>query len=256
MTVLPPGRSSTTPELGGAGEGDVNGAVVEPTREDTTASSQADNVVAPVPIAPEQPSAQAQSPSQGQDLGPASSTVGIDEATPSPSQSPMETNLPAPLRTEAVQSSTTALVPVQAPTTPQRNAQACGNTVAPSGQPETTQPEGLQPTAPQPDPLLRNMTSGYASLSGFMSSDRVFTVFRRFDTLSVRSLLYLQDELSHLESRLNAVDQADRNQGTPAALWRLHSRRDDDNAERIALMAEIREKLKEYRRWSSSFPTC
>jgi hypothetical protein len=110
------------------------------------------------------------------------------------------------------------------------------------------QSEGLAPNRNPVEP--RNPTGGYASLSSFMASDKVFAIFRRFDVIAIRSLLYLQDELVELEESLHELDQADMNDGTPFDLWRLHSRRGDNNSERNEILVEIREKLKEYSRYS------
>jgi len=113
---------------------------------------------------------------------------------------------------------------------------------------------GIVPNPPQSEVSAPNQhatesrhpTGGYASLSSFMASDKVFTVFRRFDTISIRTLLYLQDELTELEESLHELDQTDMNDGTPFDLWRLHSRRGDNNEERNQILVEIREKLIEY----------
>lgn len=61
----------------------------------------------------------------------------------------------------------------------------------------------------------RAATRGYASLSSFMASDKVFSVFRRFDEISIRTLLHLQDELCQLEESLQKLDQADTSDGSP-----------------------------------------
>jgi hypothetical protein len=80
-----------------------------------------------------------------------------------------------------------------------------------------------------------------------MASDKVFCIFRRFDTLSVRTLLYLQDELAELEERLNAIDEADVRYGRNPGLVSLHSRRHDTNDERKNIMRIIDEKVYAYR---------
>ncbi|CZR64715.1 uncharacterized protein PAC_14614 [Phialocephala subalpina] len=79
-----------------------------------------------------------------------------------------------------------------------------------------------------------------------MASDSVFRIFRRFDFLTVRTLLYLQDELCELEDRLNALDDSDLQSGNHAHTVSLHSRRHDQNQQQKALPAEIQVKLKTY----------
>lgn len=88
---------------------------------------------------------------------------------------------------------------------------------------------------------------GYPSLAAFMGSDADFFVVRGFRRLAARDLLHRQDELAELEEKLDAIDQADGRSGTPAALWNLHSHREDMNARRRELAREIRGKLANYR---------
>jgi len=84
---------------------------------------------------------------------------------------------------------------------------------------------------------------GYPEIASFIGSDKDFFIFRRFNVLSARNMLFLQDELVELEDKLEQVDLAESRSGH---LWNLHSRREDSNAARKALMAEIRVKLCEY----------
>jgi len=87
---------------------------------------------------------------------------------------------------------------------------------------------------------------GYPEIANFIGSDKDFFIFRRFDVLSARNMLFLQDELVELEEKLEQVDLAESRSGTARHPWNLHSRREDSNAARKALMAEIRVKLREY----------
>jgi len=89
---------------------------------------------------------------------------------------------------------------------------------------------------------------GYPALASFIGSDKDFFIFRRFNALSARSLLYLQDELIELEDKLLEIDLRESRSGGRLELWNLHSRREDSNRQRKALMAEAREKLREYRK--------
>jgi hypothetical protein len=83
-----------------------------------------------------------------------------------------------------------------------------------------------------------------------MSSDKVFNIFRRFDSLSTRNLLFFQDELCELEEKLAEIDKADLESGTHANLVSLHSRRYDSNNARKAVMEQLRVKIGEYREFT------
>jgi hypothetical protein len=80
-----------------------------------------------------------------------------------------------------------------------------------------------------------------------MSSDKVFSIFRRFDNLSTRNLLFLQDELCELEEKLSDIDKADLESGTHDRLVSLHSRRYDANDARKVIMSQLKAKIGEYR---------
>jgi hypothetical protein len=59
---------------------------------------------------------------------------------------------------------------------------------------------------------------GYPSLADFIASDRdkSTAIYRRFDRLSARNLLYLQSELQELEARQDALDAEDLHGGLQA----------------------------------------
>lgn len=84
---------------------------------------------------------------------------------------------------------------------------------------------------------------GYRELSEFIngSPSHTFQIFRRFGTLNVRCLLYMQDELSELEAKLAEYD---------ASEFGSLSRRYDQHPERGALINHITQKVREY----SKFP--
>lgn len=52
---------------------------------------------------------------------------------------------------------------------------------------------------------------GYPSLAAFVASDRDRTtlIYKRFDELAARNLLYLQSELAELQHQQRAFDQVD-----------------------------------------------
>ncbi len=99
---------------------------------------------------------------------------------------------------------------------------------------------------PPADPGLLEVP-GYPALAKFMGSDDDFMIFRAFKNLAARNLIVLQDELAEMEEQLNALDLADARLGDARALWNLHSRREDSNTQRHALLFNIRTKLAEYR---------
>jgi hypothetical protein len=98
---------------------------------------------------------------------------------------------------------------------------------------------------------------GYASLAAFIAEDRdkSTAIFRRFDRLSARNLLYLQSELAELEAKQDAFDKEDFKAGTEekasARSWPIFKQRAEENnkreKERMDLVKEIRGKIKEYR---------
>ena len=97
---------------------------------------------------------------------------------------------------------------------------------------------------PAPDP--QELRGGYASLSHFIASDKALCVFRRFDALATRNLLYMQDELCQIEQQLGELDMADMTSKVYDDLYSLHSRRFDRNEKRVVLMQRAAERLRGY----------
>ena len=99
---------------------------------------------------------------------------------------------------------------------------------------------------------------GYPSLAAFIASDcdKSTAIYRRFDRLSARNLLYLQSELLELEARQDALDAED-SRGTlkdkeSARSWQTLQRRaaepgDSREKEKVTVLEEIRKLIKEYR---------
>jgi len=84
---------------------------------------------------------------------------------------------------------------------------------------------------------------GYRGYCRFLASDDDFFFLRRFGVLHARVLLALQDQITVLEDKLDAIDQhagrkdnVDRHNGS----FRL------DDQDRLNLISEIHTKLKEY----------
>ena len=97
---------------------------------------------------------------------------------------------------------------------------------------------------------------GYPSLAAFIASDKdkSTVIYRRFDRLSARNLLYLESELVELEARQDAFDALDlagsMDDKQCARNWEFFKERaseDEGQKERMNLVQEIRAKIKEYR---------
>lgn len=111
---------------------------------------------------------------------------------------------------------------------------------------------------PEKDNIEVHYVPGYPSLAAFIAKDpdHSTAIYRRFDRLSARNLLYLQAELSTLEKRQDELDRQDmisddldakdkaRNWDT--LLARAESGSDDAAEERVKVAKAIREKIKEY----------
>ena len=94
---------------------------------------------------------------------------------------------------------------------------------------------------------------GYPSLAAFIASDKELAIYRSFDRLSARNLLYAQSELLYLEARLDALDKedqvADFQMRASARSWRkLHNPITDHDKERLECILSLRQALERYRR--------
>jgi hypothetical protein len=102
---------------------------------------------------------------------------------------------------------------------------------------------------------LKAPKEGFAEVSRWISLDRdnETFIFRKFDELAGRNLLYLQAELLILESRLAELDRLDAESDDidvkyAAKTWEPMAQQKGANSEiRLALVAEVRAKMKEYR---------
>ena len=114
------------------------------------------------------------------------------------------------------------------------------------------------PSDVEKDSVKIHYLKGYPSLAAFIASDKdkSTAIYRRFDRLSARNLLYLQSELADLQAQQDAFDEEDRNAGIEAkgiaSNWEAFRKKaaEADNGgqkERMELIKEIRGKMKEYR---------
>ena len=117
----------------------------------------------------------------------------------------------------------------------------------------------LPPPDPERNPEKPPLT-GYPSFSALISSDPDLQIYRRFDRLSARNILYLQSELLEAERRLDEFDAVDQ---TDAAFygdldvmlsircWESFARKakagNARERERMELIRRTRELVKEYR---------
>jgi hypothetical protein len=94
--------------------------------------------------------------------------------------------------------------------------------------------------------------TGYPSLAAFVASDRdrSTAIYKRFDRLAARNLLYLQSELAELQWKQDGFDKEDRNGDMnslqAARNWSHFKKRADADPSRLELVKEIRATLKEY----------
>lgn len=100
---------------------------------------------------------------------------------------------------------------------------------------------------------------GYPSLAAFIASDqdKSTAIYRRFDRLSARNLLYLQSELVELEAQQDTFDAEDLRSTTSTEErkstrdWRILKEKANEpgnirEKERLRLVEDIRNKIKEY----------
>ncbi|KAH0536681.1 hypothetical protein FGG08_006476 [Glutinoglossum americanum] len=122
---------------------------------------------------------------------------------------------------------------------------ACAASVAYSGK-----QCGEQNGSGQDFPTVESCPEGYPMLAAFLSSDHNFMVYRGFNYLHARCLLYQQDELVALERELDEMDGEDNSKGEKEREKRSLRSRDLDDARagqpRKALLKEIKDKLSEY----------
>ena len=94
----------------------------------------------------------------------------------------------------------------------------------------------------------------YPSFANFIASDPELSVFRRFDSLSSRNLLYLQSELLDLQAQIAEFDQEDYNEKNgnvilSAKCWETFAVRAEEHPrenERMETIRRIRVVMKEY----------
>ena len=112
---------------------------------------------------------------------------------------------------------------------------------------------------PYSPPLARSVSrlSGYPSFADFIAADADAAIYRKYEHLSARNILYLQSELHDLEGQLNELDSldlrekelCDEESQKIARYWRHYSGANSPRAmKHRELQEKIRSKIKEYRK--------
>jgi hypothetical protein len=127
--------------------------------------------------------------------------------------------------------------------------------------------------------VAAKLADGYRLFSDFISSDplRSTTIFRRFDRLAIRNLLYLESELAALESEVERLDmdmipetmfnhlgdwtilkaEAEyAEEDTTENISEEEARKQELMISRMRLVKKIRVKVKEYRKQVHSVIEC
>ncbi|KAH8724360.1 hypothetical protein GQ44DRAFT_655147 [Phaeosphaeriaceae sp. PMI808] len=110
--------------------------------------------------------------------------------------------------------------------------------------------------SPQDIEVGRRYARGYASFAEFVASDPELAIYRRFQHLSARNILYLQSELVEAENQLAEFDKEDREQNSVnfdailgTRCWislQSEATRSDRAEKRRNLIQKIRPLMKEY----------
>ena len=102
---------------------------------------------------------------------------------------------------------------------------------------------------------------GYAKVAQLMSAYDEFAILRRFKSLNLQNLLYLQAEITHLEAELDELARRDKMRGGReyhASDWwslSLGENANEGDLEQWEKVLELREKLDKYSRFSpEAFP--
>lgn len=98
----------------------------------------------------------------------------------------------------------------------------------------------------------------HSTFAEFIATDDELPIFRRFDRLNARNLLYLQSELIALEAQLRALDYDDAKDGSmdvmqSAKCWEtllLRAGEQPRETEKMELIKKIRVVIREYSRHS------
>lgn len=103
--------------------------------------------------------------------------------------------------------------------------------------------------------LMSYKPQGYHRLANVMSKDNSIAIFRRFDDINMLNLLSLQAEIFDLQNCFKLQCQIDDNSTDPNKqefskyFLGLHRSKGKDN-QQYAMLLELREKMKEYSKYT------
>ncbi len=100
----------------------------------------------------------------------------------------------------------------------------------------------------------RRRLEGYPSFAEFIAKDKDAAIYRRYESLSARNLLYQQSEIHELERQATELDEEEakniENENTQQAARRWSHYVNDESEQgraRRALLDKIKVKMKAYR---------
>jgi hypothetical protein len=93
---------------------------------------------------------------------------------------------------------------------------------------------------------MRADTTDTTPLSTFMNRDNSFLFFRRFSTLNVQNLLYMQSELTELEEKLKAINASGVGSVEATGESSESNQSGYGDAPRAQLMGLLQDKLESY----------
>ncbi|PYH84543.1 hypothetical protein BO82DRAFT_399378 [Aspergillus uvarum CBS 121591] len=122
-----------------------------------------------------------------------------------------------------------------------------GSRTGPAAQ-ETAADQHPDPQNEQQDILPARKTKGYDELAMFMARDPPSLIFRRFDELNIKNLLYLQAELTSYEVKLQKIVDRENENGhvTVEDDYIVPKMMTDANNRRWELILQIRKVLTQY----------
>lgn len=97
---------------------------------------------------------------------------------------------------------------------------------------------------------------GYPSFAEFITQDKDAAIYRKFEHLSARSLLYMQSELHDLEGQLEKLDEEDARDKYNEELqkasrsWKHYHSNGGRAEEHRRLQRKIKGKIREYRAYA------
>ena len=99
-----------------------------------------------------------------------------------------------------------------------------------------------------------NSMASYNRLAALMGEHQELAVFRRFQTLNAKSLLYMQAEILHLGSELKSIELEDQRSkdihraSLHTSVFNLKESSDSDHHLQWSKATELRDKIKRYSR--------